>query len=254
MKVLSVVGITKSGKTTTIENIIKELNRRQFSVGSVKEIHYENFAIDTEGTNTYRHKAAGAAPVTARGYNETDILFPSKLPVEKILSFYNQDYVLMEGVTDYNMPVILCVNDIKEIEQHKKEEYFGRVFAISGVAANKYCLKDFEQLPVINSVQNFELLADIIVDKVFELLPDFPPDCCNLCGYGCRGLSERILKGLSSREDCKLSEAAVTLSVDGKHIKIVNFVQDILKDTLIAIVGNLKGGKDGRKIELTINR
>ena len=42
MKVFSVIGISKSGKTTTIENIIKELRKRNYSVGSVKEIHFEN--------------------------------------------------------------------------------------------------------------------------------------------------------------------------------------------------------------------
>ena len=59
MKVFSVFGITKSGKTTTIENIIAELRKRRYSVGSVKEIHFEIFAIDTEGTNADRHKKDG---------------------------------------------------------------------------------------------------------------------------------------------------------------------------------------------------
>ena len=47
MKLFSVIGITKSGKTTTIENIIRELRKRRYTVGSVKEIHFEAFAIDT---------------------------------------------------------------------------------------------------------------------------------------------------------------------------------------------------------------
>ena len=34
---LSVIGTTKTGKTTTIENIIMELRRRRYTVGSVKE-------------------------------------------------------------------------------------------------------------------------------------------------------------------------------------------------------------------------
>ncbi|HCS10941.1 MAG TPA: molybdopterin-guanine dinucleotide biosynthesis protein, partial [Clostridiales bacterium] len=54
MKVFSVIGITKSGKTTTIENIIKELRKRNYTVGSVKEIHFEEFKMDVEGTNTHR--------------------------------------------------------------------------------------------------------------------------------------------------------------------------------------------------------
>lgn len=56
MKVLSVIGTSKTGKTTIIENIIRELRRRRYTVGSVKDIHFEKFAMDTEGTNTDRHK------------------------------------------------------------------------------------------------------------------------------------------------------------------------------------------------------
>ena len=75
MKVISICGISDSGKTTTAEHIIKELRRRGYSVGSVKEIHYDQFKMDTEGSNTDRHRRAGSQLVTARGKYETDILF-----------------------------------------------------------------------------------------------------------------------------------------------------------------------------------
>jgi molybdopterin-guanine dinucleotide biosynthesis protein B len=48
------------------EAIIAELRRRNYRVGSVKDIHFEGFALDQEGTNTHRHKMAGAELVTAR--------------------------------------------------------------------------------------------------------------------------------------------------------------------------------------------
>ncbi len=252
MKAFSVIGTTKSGKTTTIENLIKELIRRGFSVGSIKEIHYEKFAIDTEGTNTFRHTAAGAEVVTARGYNETDILFPVQLPVDEILRFYSQDYVVMEGVGDYNVPVILCTHDLKELEEHKAKEYFRRVFAISGVYANSGN-GDFEGIPVINAKKNITLLVDIIAKKVFDILPDFDPECCSECGYNCRELTARILRGVSRRADCSLSEAGLTISIDEKPIGMVPFVQNIVKDTIKAMVSNLKGYRKGKKIEIILN-
>ena len=102
MKVFSVCGITKSGKTTTIEHIIRALSARGYKVGSVKEIHFEAFAIDADPTkNTARHRRAGSELVTARGANETDVLFPGRLDMRTILSFYHGfDYVVLEGVTD----------------------------------------------------------------------------------------------------------------------------------------------------------
>ena len=251
MKALSVIGVTKSGKTTTIENIIKELKRRGFSVGTIKEIHYEKFAIDTEGTNTYRHTAAGAEIVTARGNRETDILFPVQLPVEEILRFYVQDYVVMEGVTEYNVPVILCSHSLEELGEHRVKDYFKRVFAISGVVADS--ADSFEGIPVISAEKDTSGLVDMIVEKVFEILPDFDPECCSECGYDCRELASRILKGLSRRADCRLSESGIILSIDGSPIGMVPFVRSILKDTVKALVSNLKGYRKGKKIEITIN-
>ena len=87
MKVLSVYGYTGSGKTSTIEQIIGELIRRGYSVGSIKDIHFESFAIDTVGSNTDRHRKAGAELVTARGIHETDVLFPKDFPLNKYFVF-----------------------------------------------------------------------------------------------------------------------------------------------------------------------
>ena len=97
MKAIAVNGITKSGKTTVCETIIKGLRQRGYAVGSVKEIHFESFAIDPDpNTNTNRHRAAGSQLVTARGMYETDILYQSMLSMEEILRHYNHDYVILE--------------------------------------------------------------------------------------------------------------------------------------------------------------
>jgi molybdopterin-guanine dinucleotide biosynthesis adapter protein len=252
MKAFSVVGITKSGKTNTIENMIREIKRRGFSVGSIKEIHYEDFAMDSEGTNTYRHRQAGSELVTARGYGETDILYQGKLPVEEILRHYTQDYVVLEGVTDFNVPVILCAHDEEDIKKHKEEDYFKRVFMISGVAANSG-KNMLEGIPVINSKDDIIHMADIIIEKVFDILPDFSPQCCSACGFSCRELCARILKGQSDRSECRIEKAQILLSVDGRKINMVPFVQNILTDSIKALVANLRGYKKGKKIEITIN-
>ena len=162
MRVISVIGITKSGKTTTIENIIKELKKRKYTVGSVKEIHYENFQIDTEGTNTYRHKEAGSELVTARGYYETDILFQEKLSLDKILSFYQQDFVILEGVSDRRVPKIITAHDIQGIEMKMDDT----AFAISGVISEE--ISEYKNLPAINSLNNVEDLVDLIEEKTQE--------------------------------------------------------------------------------------
>lgn len=246
MKAFSVFGFTGSGKTTTIENIIKELKMRRYSVGSVKEIHYEDFAIDTVGSNTYRHRIAGAELVTARGYFETDVLFPEKISVEKILSFYDQEYVALEGVTDYNLPKILTAKSIEEIEERIDES----VFAISGRISNE--IDSYKGIPVINSLDNLDELVDLVEEKVFRKLPDFDPKCCSACGYDCRTLGIKILKGEAQRSDCILSESKVSLFIDDRKIDMVPFVQNILSNTIQGIVSELEGYKKGSKIRIEI--
>lgn len=246
MRVFSVFGITQSGKTTTIENIIRELRKRRYSVGSVKEIHFEKFAIDKEGTNTYRHRMAGSELVTARGYKETDILFQRMLSMDEILRFYHHDFVVLEGVTDCNVPKILTAHNIAEVDERLDDT----VFAISGRIAND--LKEYRGILVINPIEDTERLVDLVEQKVYERLPDFPPECCRACGYSCSELGIRILKGQSKREDCILSKSNIKLLVDGREIDMVPFVQKILFNAVEGVVKELEGYKKSAKVEIRI--
>ncbi|MCF6097521.1 molybdopterin-guanine dinucleotide biosynthesis protein B [Thermovorax subterraneus] len=168
MKVFSVVGVSGSGKTTAIEVIIKELSRRGYSVGSVKEIHYEQFTMDKPGTDTNRHRQAGSKLIAARGLYETDLLFGERLSMDKILKFYDHDFVILEGVTDFVVPKLLCVRSKQEIE----ERIDPTVFALSGVIA-KY-LDRYEGLPVFDPLKDAQKLADYIEARVPRVLPNIP--------------------------------------------------------------------------------
>lgn len=246
MKVLSVFGITQSGKTTTIENIIRELRKRRYSVGSVKEIHFEQFAMDEEGTNTYRHRMAGSQLVTARGYKETDVLFQRMLSMEEILRFYHHDFVVLEGVTDCNVPKIITAHNTQEVDERIDET----VFAISGRIANG--LTEYRGIPVINAKEDTGRLVDLIEHKVYERLPDFPPECCSACGYSCRELGIRILRGQAERKDCIISDTNVKLLVDGSEVHMVPFVQKILYNSVRGVVKELEGYKKSASVEIRI--
>lgn len=244
MKVFSVVGITQSGKTSTVESIIGELKRRRFSVGSVKDIHFEAFAIDTPGSNTYRHRQAGASLVTARGLQETDILYPLRLPMAKILEFYDQDWVVLEGVTDINAPKIVCAHDEEGIEALLDAS----VMAIAGKVANTG-LKEYKGLPVFNPLTQAAALTDYVLAKVPPLLPDFDRQCCGLCDMSCQELLAAIIRGEKEPEDCLLRQN-VELHIGGKPVTMVPFVQEVLAKTLTALVSTLEGYEPGKEISL----
>lgn len=244
MKVFSVIGITQSGKTTTIENIIKELKKRRYTVGSVKDIHFEKFAIDKEGTNTHRHKMAGSELVTARGYYETDILFPKRLSVESMLRFYSQEYVVLEGVDDTNAPKIVTAHNIEGIDAKLDDT----VFAISGRISNE--IQEYKGIPVINSINNIEKLVDLIEEKVYEKLPEFPDECCSACGYNCRQLGIAILNGKAKRKDCIIGheDENIKLIINDQEIPMVPFVQKILHNAVIGVVSELEGYQKGASL------
>lgn len=100
-KVLLIVGYKKVGKTTLIEKLIPELSSRGYRVGTVKHHHSDGpVAVDSSGTDTWRHRRAGATSVAL--VTPTDVaLFrdaEEATPLDQVLSMLgDRDIVLVEG-------------------------------------------------------------------------------------------------------------------------------------------------------------
>lgn len=166
MKVLTVCGIKASGKTTVCTALISELVRRGYKVGSLKDIHFEGFAMDTEGSNSYLHKAAGAMPVVARGLHETNLMYTESLPIERIMEFYDVDYLVLEGVYEAECPKILTAHTTAELD----ERWTDRVFLVSGRIADS--LGKYRGIRAISSLADIAALAD----EVERLVPHYRPE------------------------------------------------------------------------------
>lgn len=246
MKVIMLKGISGTGKTTTAERIIRELRRRGYTVGSIKEIHFEAFTMETEGSNTARHKKAGAHPVTARGLRETDIMFDHTLDIDRLLDYYTQDYVVIEGDSGANCPVIITGKTQEQLDAQVN----GLTIAVSGVISES--LKTYQGLPVINGMTEIEKLVDLIEAKTPERMPNYSSDCCSACGTDCRGLTERILKGTGSLSECILKGQDVQLYVNGKEIPMVPFVKSMVRSVSKAMIGELDGYEEGAEIMIKI--
>lgn len=61
-RVFGITGWKNSGKTTLTERLVAELTARGWRVSTVKHAHHE-FDIDKQGTDSFRHRAAGAGEV-----------------------------------------------------------------------------------------------------------------------------------------------------------------------------------------------
>jgi len=162
MKVFSVFGVSNSGKTTTAEAVIAELRRRGYTVGSVKDIHFEAFAIDTEGADTWRHREAGSGLVIARGLYETDVMYPFRVPLEKLLLLYDQDFVVLEGANNFLGPAIITAHTEEEIDQRMRDT----VFAVAGRISEKR--KEYQGLPIFDGRKHVTELVDLNIETVPE--------------------------------------------------------------------------------------
>lgn len=100
-KVFGITGWKNNGKTTMTERIVKELTTRGYKIATLKHAHHD-FDIDVEGTDSWRHRKAGAQEIAVvssqrfafihenNGDNEPDIAV--------ILSHFSPcDLILVEG-------------------------------------------------------------------------------------------------------------------------------------------------------------
>lgn len=61
-RVFGITGWKNSGKTTLTEKLVAELVRRGWTVSTVKHAHHD-FDVDKPGTDSFRHRQAGAMEV-----------------------------------------------------------------------------------------------------------------------------------------------------------------------------------------------
>src|SRR4030065_2728196 len=57
---VTIIGVSKAGKTTLREKLIPELRRRGFRVGTIKHHSHPGLEIDQPGKDSWRHAQAGS--------------------------------------------------------------------------------------------------------------------------------------------------------------------------------------------------
>ena len=124
MKVFQIVGYHNSGKTTLVEYLARELQKRGYRVGYIKHDPKDKGITDKEGSDTYRVK-----PFTEK----TALVSPEKLTLwwfenlslQRVLEFFKDlDAVLVEGFkTEKGFPKI-AVGEIEDDLVGKDEIIF----------------------------------------------------------------------------------------------------------------------------------
>ncbi|PWB54026.1 MAG: molybdopterin synthase [Candidatus Methanoperedenaceae archaeon] len=105
MKIISVVGYKKTGKTTLVGHLIKAL-KKHGSVGTIKHLNEHN--INAKDTDTWKHAQAGADVVVAVTPNEL-VKFSRNNDLESALDELANagvDFAIVEGFKDSKLPKI----------------------------------------------------------------------------------------------------------------------------------------------------
>ena len=170
--VIAVVGTKKSGKTTTIENLIRELTRRGYRVAAIKHVPEPDHTIDTPGKDTWRYAQAGARTVVSAAANEIATL--EKTPLETV-SFdalvdrcRGNDVVFIEGLKKLvakrkEVPKISVVKTSDEAANALKT--YKPIVAFSGSYST---INLNAEIPYANALKNPRELADIIENKLLK--------------------------------------------------------------------------------------
>jgi molybdopterin-guanine dinucleotide biosynthesis protein B len=230
--ILLFYGRSKTGKTTLIVKLIRELKDKGYRVGSVKNIHSPNFTIDTEGKDTWEHTQAGSEVVVANSKDETAFIVNRNMNPSEILRFMGSiadlDIVIIEGDWDHDGPKV-ALGDIEDkgntvIRFHDNYD-----------DVLKYAVESIEK------------------EKVEKKLPSLD---CGKCGFDtCRELAETIYQGKNSIEDCYyFSDMNVSLSIDGNDIPLGKFAKEFVAGTVWGMVSSLKGVEEGKNITINIER
>lgn len=229
MKVINVVGLKKSGKTTLVLKLASFLKNKGCRVCIIKHCHA---SIDLNEKDSRPAKAASCFILVSPGKTLSFSNKPRSL--QDLLSGLRADYVLIEGFkNDTTMPKVVCLRSPADKKEFKSGLEIAFVDVISGTP---------DKL--------IRRLLKTIEEKAFKL----PGLNCGKCGFkACFDLAKEIVRNKKRPQDCVYSESKAKAWIDGKPLFLNFFVADILKNILLGFVQSLKGGKKEGKIKIEID-
>jgi molybdopterin-guanine dinucleotide biosynthesis protein B len=107
--IVSIVGKSKSGKTTLIEKLIRELKSRGYRVATIKHSPQES-DFDETGKDSWRHIQAGSEATAVSSVDKIVIIKPTiqEAAINEVVNLLGEDYdiILAEGFKQGSAPKI----------------------------------------------------------------------------------------------------------------------------------------------------
>ncbi|MEE9594285.1 MAG: molybdopterin-guanine dinucleotide biosynthesis protein B [Candidatus Hydrothermarchaeales archaeon] len=169
MRLFAVIGTGReSGKTTTVESLIKEFTNRGYTVGAIKQIHETDFSMDTPEKDTWRMANSGAKVVVGAAPKEISLI----KNVEKdrfqesveLLEVYDLDLIIIEGNPLRDVPMILASKDPEKALEILKQKDLICLVSLTPEIFNDKSL----DVPRYHPVEDVKALTDY-VEKYLKL-------------------------------------------------------------------------------------
>ena len=288
MKIASIVGKKNTGKTSLTVKVISELTKRGYNVASIKHSHH-SIEMDKENTDTWKHKQAGANLVVGVG-STTFFNARKEHDLNRILyllkHFDDFDFVIIEGYKSYNYPKIITspeVRDeytIKEVNSFTIDEKGVSELAdlieqrghdiVDTLFANNCGFNDGEA--IASEIRNGNLSVSDI-DETFSYL-SIDGHVVGLNRFVSDYLKQNVmgiintlnLKEYDVDEIGKIeivipqepieqnpTDANCTISVNGKNLEINEFTNNIVSNSIKAMVNSIKTEDNVKSIDVNIS-
>jgi len=231
--IIAVVGSRKSGKTTTVESIVRELTKKGYRTATVKHIHEPNFTIDAKGKDTWRHAQAGAhiiVGIAAKELATIKKVDTTKYNLSNITQNCkdNTDIIILEGfrelvAQDLTVPKVVTAKNKEEIVE--AVQVFKPILAFTGPISKTETTT--LKIPYANVKTKPEKLTEII-DK-------------------------RVAPIIKKRRECR---ETLSIDINGKTLPLNPYVQKVTRNVLFALISTLKGAtiKGDENVQITISQ
>ena len=110
--ILSIIGKSRSGKTTLLEKLIPLLKAKGYRVGTIKHHSHPGFEIDLPGKDTWRHARAGSDHVVIAAPDKIASIrsLEHALTIDQIAKMMDAvDIILTDGFKRAGKPAIEVV-------------------------------------------------------------------------------------------------------------------------------------------------
>ena len=162
--VISIVGKSKSGKTTLIERLVAELKRRGYRVATIKHSP-KGFELDQPGKDSWRHARSGSDAVVVSSRQRLAMILPQDhdATIEEVLRLLGPDFdiVLAEGFKK---------GSALKIEVHRKELGEGLLLSpkqLLAIVSDEHLEADVPQF----SWDDIAAVASFIEEKLISKWP-----------------------------------------------------------------------------------